>query len=68
MSTDDLYKLAADLAIEHGDLALEYARRAVVSFDAEGARDRAAFWQILSVLLDDIMTRRLDPGAPITLH
>lgn len=68
MSTDDLYKLAADLANEHGVLALEYARRAVMTFDAEGARDRAEFWQVLSVLLDDIMTQRLDPDAPITLH
>ncbi|HVZ70569.1 MAG TPA: hypothetical protein VG891_13990 [Rhizomicrobium sp.] len=68
MSTDDLYKLAADLANEHGVLALEYARRAVLAFDAEGARDRAEFWQVLSVLLDDIMTQRLDPDAPITLH
>jgi hypothetical protein len=68
MSTDDLYKLAADLANEHGMMAVEYARRAVAAFDAEGARDRAEFWQLLSVLLDDIMAQRLDPDAPITLH
>jgi hypothetical protein len=68
MSTDDLYKLAADLANEHGILALEYARRAVASFDAEGAKERAEFWQLLSVLLDDIVTLRLDPDAPIVVH
>ncbi len=68
MSTDDLYKLAADLANEHGLMALEYARRAVASFDAQGATDRAEFWQLLAVLLDDIVTQRLDPDAPITVH
>jgi hypothetical protein len=40
----------------------------VASFDAEGVRDRAEFWQLLSVLLDDIIAQRLDPDAPITLH
>lgn len=68
MSTDDLYKLAADLANEHGVMALEYARRAVMAFDAQGIPDRARFWQVLAVLLDDIMAQRLDPDAPITLH
>ena len=68
MSTDDLYRLAADLAQEHGMLALDYARRAEADFDAEGATDRAEFWRLLTVLLDDIMSQRLDPTAPITLH
>jgi hypothetical protein len=68
MTTDDLYKLAADLANEHGLMAVEYARRAVISFGAQGAKDRAEFWQLLAVLLDDIMAQRLDPDAPITLH
>lgn len=68
MSTDDLYKLAADLANEHGLMAVEYARRAVAAFDADGIRDRAEFWQLLAVLLDDIVARRLDPDAPITIH
>jgi hypothetical protein len=68
MSTDDLYKLAADLANEHGLMALEYARRAVAAFDAQGITDRAEFWQLLSVLLDDIVAQRLDPDAPITIH
>lgn len=68
MSTDDLYRLAADLAIEHGPLALDYARRAVISFDADGAHERAQFWQLLSVFLDDIVTQRLDPQLPIVIH
>lgn len=68
MSTDDLYKLAADLASEHGAMAADYARRAVVSFKAEGAHDRAEFWNVLGALLDDILAQRLDPDAPLTLH
>jgi hypothetical protein len=68
MTTDDLYKLAADLADEHGPLALDDARRAIASFDAEGATDRAEFWQVLSVFLDDIVARRLNPAEPIVIH
>ena len=49
-------------------LALDYARRAVISFDADGAHERAQFWQLLSVFLDDIVTQRLDPQLPIVIH
>ncbi|HTO41251.1 MAG TPA: hypothetical protein VL026_09770 [Rhizomicrobium sp.] len=68
MSTDDLYKLAVDLASEHGVMAAEYARRACASFAAEGAHARAEFWTVLGTLLDDILAQRLDPDAPLTLH
>lgn len=68
MTADDLTQLAADLANEHGKSAADYARRAVVSFELEGAWDRAALWFMLSVILDDIIEMRLDPTAPITLH
>lgn len=68
MTATDLTRLAADLAVEHGTAAADYARRAVVSFELEGAWDRAALWFTLSVLLDDILELRLDPTAPITLH
>ncbi len=68
MTADDLTRLAADLADEHGSDAADYARRAVVSFELEGAWDRAAFWFMMSVLLDDIIGLRLDPERPITLH
>ncbi|HWA01949.1 MAG TPA: hypothetical protein VG819_00360 [Rhizomicrobium sp.] len=64
----DMCRLAADLAAEHGHSACDYARRAVASFESEGAPDRAQFWFMLSVLLDDIMLQRLDPEAPITIH
>lgn len=64
----DMCRLAADLAAEHGDAARDYAHRAVVSFESEGAPDRARFWFMLAVLLDDIMLQRLDPDAAITLH
>jgi hypothetical protein len=68
MTTSDLYRLAADLAAEHGDLAIDYARRAVVCFETAGAEERARFWFMLSVFLDDIMLQRLDPELPITVH
>lgn len=67
-SASDLCRLAADLTNEHGSAALDYARRAVVSFEAEGAKDRAYIWFALSVLLDDIAAMRLDPEQPITIH
>ena len=68
MNAGDLCRLAADLAAEHGHSARDYARRAVASFESEGAEDRARLWFMLAVLLDDIMLQRLDPNSPIVLH
>jgi len=68
MRAGDLCHLAAELASEHGAAALDYARRAVVEFESTGAVDRAQFWTVLSVLLDDIMAQRLDPELPIVFH
>ncbi|MGH6871609.1 MAG: hypothetical protein ACREHE_08890 [Rhizomicrobium sp.] len=68
MRAGDLCHLAAELVSEHGAAALDYARRAVIEFERTGAADRAAFWTILSAFLDDIMSQRLDPEAPIVLN
>jgi len=68
MRTGDLCQLAADLAIEHGIAAVEFAQRATISLELEGEIERAHFWQSLSVLLDDIFARRLDPDSPIVIH
>jgi hypothetical protein len=68
MPTSDLYRLAADLVAEHGACARDYARQAILSFHAEGESDRAAFWSLLSVLLDDIFAQRIDPDRPIVVH
>jgi len=68
LNAGDLCRLAADLQAEHGDAARDYARRAVVSFQCEGAIERARFWFTLSVFLDDIALQRLDPESPIVLH
>ncbi len=68
LNASDLYRLAADLAAEHGVMAQDYARRAVVAFEADGAPDRAQFWYLLSILLDDIVEKRLDPLDSITIH
>lgn len=68
LNAGDLCRLAADLTAEHGDAARDYARRAIVSFESEGAVERARFWFTLSVFLDDIALRRLDPDGPIVIH
>lgn len=68
MKARDLRDLAWQLTSEHGDAALVYARRVSAEFASVGADDRAAFWYALSIFIDDIMTRRLDPGLPIVLH
>ena len=68
LNAGDLCRLAADLAAEHGDAARDYARRAVLSFEADGAGERARFWFLLATLLDDIMLQRLDPDDPIVIH
>jgi hypothetical protein len=68
MSAGDLCFLAAELAAEHGLVARDYAKRAFVSFSAEGERERASFWFALSVILDDIALHRLDPDHTPTIH
>lgn len=68
ISAGDFCQLAAELAAEHGQIARDYALRAVASFEADGESERARFWLALSVLLDDIVTQRLDPGRQLTIH
>jgi hypothetical protein len=68
MGAGDICHLAAELADEHGDDALVYARRASAEFASVGADDRAAFWYALSLFIDDIMSQRLDPDLPIVFH
>jgi hypothetical protein len=68
LTADDMCRLAADLVEEHGRGALDFAQRAVLCFEAEGACDRADFWLMLCALLGDIAENRLDPLRPVTLH
>lgn len=68
MTTPDLYRLASDLAAEHGPKACDYASRAVVTLEAEGAHDRAQFWFLMLVLLGDINSGRVDPRARFSIH
>jgi hypothetical protein len=68
MRTGDLYQLAADLAFEHGTGAVAMARYAVASLELEGNTERAQFWTTVSVLLDDIVSQRLDPTRPVVIH
>jgi hypothetical protein len=68
ISASDFCRLAADLAEEHGVVACDYARRAVHAFEADGEPDRARFWFVLSVLLDDIVIGRLDPERPLVIN
>lgn len=68
LTANDLYAIAADLAETHGDGAMEIARRAVVTFEAEGAIDRAKLWFTLCVFLDDLAKRRGTADRPVTIH
>jgi hypothetical protein len=68
LGANDLCRLAADLADEHGADAMAYARRAVLSFEAEGAVERARFWFTLCVFLGDIADHGLSPNRPVTIH
>jgi len=68
IATSELCRLAGHLAQEHGASALAYARREATCLEADGAVDRAEFWFALSVLLDDILAQRLDPGHAIAIH
>jgi hypothetical protein len=68
MTTPDLYRLAGDLAAEHGSAASDYASRAVMTLEAEGAHERAQFWFLMLILLGDITSGRIDPDAHITIH
>jgi hypothetical protein len=68
MSTNDLYRLAGELAQEHGLAAYDYASRAVMTLEAEGNHTRAQFWFVMLVLLGDINSGRVDPEAHISIH
>jgi len=68
MSTGDLYRLASDLAAEHGPKAADYASRAVMTLEAEGAHEWAQFWFLMLVLLGDISSGRVDPRSRISIH
>ena len=61
ISAQHLCRLAGELAAEHGVLARDYAQRAYRTLEGEGQFDRAAFWFALSILVDDVMIRGLDP-------
>ena len=68
LSTVDLYRLASDLADEHGAAASDYASRAVTTLEAEGAHDRAQFWFLMLVMLGDINSGLVDPQSRISIH
>lgn len=68
VSAQDLCRLAAELAAEHGVLAGDYARRAYRTMETEGQYDRAQFWFALSVLVDDVMLHGLDPDYGPSIH
>lgn len=68
LATADLYRLASDLAAEHGLAACDYASRAVMTLEAEGKHDRAQFWFVMLVLLGDVISHRVDPASHITVH
>jgi hypothetical protein len=68
LTANDFYRLAADLADEHGADAMAYAQRAVAAFEAEGVPDRARFWFTMCVFLDDLAENRMSPEQLVTIH
>lgn len=68
ISVYDLYRLAGDLAGEHGVEARDYARSAYYMLEAEGDLERAEFWFTLSVLVDDVVANRIDPDRFPSIH
>lgn len=68
ISAHVLCQLAGELAAEHGALALDYARRAYRTLETEGDTDRAHFWFTMSILVDDVMTHRIDPDSGPTIQ
>ena len=67
LATADLYRLASDLAAEHGAAACDYASRAAMTLEAEGNHTRAQFWFVMLILLGDVIDCRVDPHG-ITIH
>jgi hypothetical protein len=63
ISAQNLCRLAGELAEEHGVLAVDYARRAYRTMEYAGNTDRAQFWFSLSILVDDVITHRIDPDS-----
>ena len=68
MSTGDLYRLAGELAAEHGPAASDHVSRAMMTLEAEGSHERAQFWFLVLVMLGDINAGRIDPDARISIH
>lgn len=68
LTTGDLYRLASDLADEHGPAARDYASRAVMTLEAEGCHERANFWFLMLILLGDLASGHVDPEHDITIH
>ncbi|GAA0539266.1 hypothetical protein FHS83_003688 [Rhizomicrobium palustre] len=68
VSAQFLCRMAGDLAEEHGELAVDIARRAFRDRNVEGDDRRAEFWYLISVLVDDVQRYGLDPEGGPVLH
>lgn len=68
LNASDFCRIAADLTAEHGMAARDHARRVIAWLEREGEADRVRFWCALSVFIDDIALKRLDPDGTIVLH
>ena len=66
--TADFCDVAAELVSLHGHAALDMARRASAECACDGADEHALFWYALSLFLDDIVSRRIDPERLLTIH
>ena len=68
ISTGDLYRLAGELAAEHGPAASDHVSHAMMTLEAQGSHERAQFWFMVLVLLGDVASGRVDPNARISIH
>ncbi|HWA90746.1 MAG TPA: hypothetical protein VG889_11960 [Rhizomicrobium sp.] len=68
LNAADFCRLAADLTAEYGVAARDHARCVIGLLEREGDAERAGFWCVLSVFIDDVALKRLDPEGSIVLH
>lgn len=68
VSAQFLCRVAGDLAETHGILAVDIAMRAFREMDAAGDEGRAQFWLLMSVLVEDVQRRGLDPDDGPSIH
>ena len=68
ITAEDLRSLANYLIDRHGDVAIDYADRAVFEVEAHGEGGRADAWKALRSVVVDMVEGRMGVDHPITLQ